>query len=696
MNRKIRFLLLTSLTLLVMVVSALHLAIARADDSTPVAPTSPVADTSVAPVDTSVPVDSFVSPTPVIPANTSVPVDTSASSTSIAPANTPTTFPITSVSIDTTVTPTSTVAIPSATDVTTMLSQVPTGMPVVVLDTTGTAVPLAAQAADINTGDPIWCPTGKTPADGTTGGCTPSETSLTALVSDLTGSTYIKGGTVYIASNYVASTTADNGKDITFDYGNNYLTDLTVQGGWDFTLNTHTTGTISDLTGINSLNFIDWGGYSTPASLTINDITIDGGGSGPYGSTLYVGPANDTPSGDVALNNVSVTNSAGADIETGNGGSIKINKRNTSDKSNFSGNTGMNDGLYASAAGGFDADNVTASGNGGVGLFVLSTGDITINNVTADNNYYTGANLQNYLTSATSAVSISNSTFKNNGNSAGSSGLYVSSNGNITLESVTVDDNALTGHPYYGASLGSFINNIVIDKSEFNSNQNDGIYVRAAQSVSVTCSSANNNAGYGVDTTVSSLTLESVTLNSNSSGAYNASGTPTIGNIDCNPSSGGGNGHSSGNQSGSGSGSESGSTPSFITVPATSDVGNTLDCISYGGSNFVLPDGDLVILPCTSGGGQVTLNDVPSTSLPGNLDAKFTFLSGFSVTTTSPLTGAMTVAYPNLTGKDASHFAILRWNGSSWDDLGGTIDLPTPRHFGIETKLTGTFVLVTE
>ena len=378
--------------------------------------------------------------------------------------------------------------------------------------------------------------------------------------------------------------------------------------------------------------------------------------------------------GDIVLNNVKSNNNAGRGADLDNCA--------LSGTCQASGKIKVNSGEFS-------------NNQGGAGLFALSAGDVTIDNVTADDNYYQGASIQNYLTSATNAVTISNSTFNDNGNSIGSSGLFVHSNGNITLKSVIVDNNntlAVSGK--YGSNLGTSLN-IVIDKSDFSSNGNDGIYIGAAQSVIATCSSANNNTGYGVDTTVSSLTLESVILNGNGSGAYNAS-SPTIGNIDCNPSSGGGSGHSLDNQSDSGSGSESGSTPSFITVPVTSGVGDTLDCISHGGSNFVLPDGDLVILPCTSGGGQVTLNDVPSTSLPGKLDAKFTLLSGFSVMTTSPLTGPMTVAYPNLTGKDASHFAILRWNGSSWDNLGGTIDFPTPRHFGIETKLTGTFVLVTE
>ena len=554
-----------------------------------------------------------------------------------------------------------------------MLSQVPTGTPVVVVDATGTAQPLATQAAAniIKSNDPIWCPLGTTPGDSN---CTTSESTVTALLSDLASKS--GAGTVYFESTYSTN------NDALFDHTNSNLsglTDLTIQGGWN-----GGTGSGYGLSGVTNfsvpLMVTNWNG-----NVTINDIIISGvtqtqtsnltGGTNTTGDGLTVTIA-PSSTGDIALHNVKSNNNAG--------------------RGTYLDNCALS-GTCQSTGKIIVDSNSEFSNNQSQGLFALSAGDITIDNVIADNNHSSGAVLQNFTTSANSAVNISNSTFNNNSNSISSSGLFVHSNGNITLESVVADYNGIVGDPHYGVNLTTSLN-ITVDKSDFSNNNHDGIFIGGAQSVTATCSSANNNTGYGVDTTaqVGSLTLESDLLNGNSSGAYSASATPTIGNIDCNPSSGGGNGHSSGNQSGSGSRSESGSTPSFITVPVTSGVGNTLDCISYSGSNFVLPDGDLVILPCTSGGGQVTLNDVPSTSLPGKLDAKFIFLSGFRVTTTSPLTGPMTVAYPNLTGKDASRFAILRWNGSSWDNLGGTIDFPTPRHFGIETKLTGTFVLVTE
>jgi hypothetical protein len=66
------------------------------------------------------------------------------------------------------------------------------------------------------------------------------------------------------------------------------------------------------------------------------------------------------------------------------------------------------------------------------------------------------------------------------------------------------------------------------------------------------------------------------------------------------------------------------------------------------------------------------------------------------VTTTTPLTGSMIVGFLIPAGKQGSNFAILHWNDSTWQNLGGNRDLPKPGYFGVQTTLTGTFVLVAQ
>ncbi len=94
MNKKLHFLLLTGLTLLILVVSAVQPMVARADDTRPVAPSSPAAvdtsapaaATSVAPADTSVPsADTSVAPADTsVPATSVAPTDTSTAATTVA------------------------------------------------------------------------------------------------------------------------------------------------------------------------------------------------------------------------------------------------------------------------------------------------------------------------------------------------------------------------------------------------------------------------------------------------------------------------------------------------------------------------------------------------------------------------------------------------------------------------------------
>jgi len=721
MNKRFRSGWLSFVTLVALVASSAYMTNAHADGSTPDAPASSphAADTSapaasVAPADTSAPASTSVPPASVAPANTSAPADTSTSSTSASPASTPVASPITTTSADTTVpsADTSAAATPVASTDTTdapattaapatasAWSQIPSGTPVVAVDGTGTPQPLATQAAAniINSNDPIWCPVilgvQTLPGDSN---CTPGESSVTDLLNDLSSKS--GAGTVYFESSY-------SNNDATFDHTNpnlTNLTDLTIQGGWNGSLVSPSIDTTGGTTFSVPLSVTNWN-----SNVTINDILVSGATGD--GVTVTMAPAS---TGDISLHHVK------SDGNTGRGAYL--------DNCALSGT--------CQAAGNITVDSHSEfNNNQSQGLFALSAGDINIDNVIADNNSSSGAVLQNFLPPSSGVINISNSTFNSNSNTTSSTGLLVHSNGNITLNSVIADNNGIVGDSHLSVNLLTNLN-VLIDNSEFNNNLHDGadmtgasimvqnshfngntnnganlngtsITVQNSQSngntgnglvtngdATITCSSASNNtAGYGVDSTAGSLTLDGVTLNGNSSGATNAS-SPTITDT-CHPASGGNNGGSN-NQSGSGSGGSNGLP--YTTVNVMNGAGNTLDCRNYKGASFVLPDGDLVMIPCTAGGGQITLSDQPSTSLPGALSGQTTYISAFSVTTTTPLTGSMTVAFLIPAGKEGSNFAILHWNDSTWQNLGGTRGLPKAGYFGVQTTLTGTFVLVAQ
>ena len=495
MNKKIHFPLLTGLTLLVMVISAVNPLAARADDSTPASPatqppaadtsapasvatqppaadtSAPPADTSVAPARTSVaptdtsvaPADTSVAPadTAVAPADTAVaPAATSAPATAVAPTDT-SAAATTVASTDTTVAPTNTTVAPTGTtiaptDTSTVVGAVPTGTSVVVLDATSTPVPLATQtaAAIVKTGDPMWCPTGVTP--GSTG-CTGPYSSLgggSGLLEYLVAnqSSFNQDGTVWIAASYDSSVNDSGVTSFTLDGNTNYGTmknhALTIQGGWSGSSGNST------ITGTSTFN---------GASLTIQNWN-----------------------NDVTLNDITVENTGNDGLHVQTKGNITLHKVN-SNQNHGDGAYLVNDAMLPTATGAIIISDSDFSKNGNDGLEAYSNGSITLTDVTADNNLEDGAYLDNclpipsgYCTNRSGkGVSVDNSTFgdsSSDGNRV--NGLEVYSNGNVTLTDVTADgndyDGALLGYNNYDTIFGEIGGNISVTGSDFSNNYDEG------------------------------------------------------------------------------------------------------------------------------------------------------------------------------------------------------------------------------
>jgi hypothetical protein len=453
MNKKIHFLLLTGLTLLVMVISAVNPLAARADDSTPAAPATqpPAADTSAPSADTSVAPAS----TSVAPADTSVaPADTSAPATAVAPTDTSAAATIVA-STDTTVAPTDTTVAPAdttiaPTDTSTVVGAVPTGTSIVVLDATGTPVPLATQAAAdiVKTGDPIWCPS--TPG---AGGCTPSAANLADLVAylSLPGHQPSGSGTIWIEGNDTSTS------DIVIS-GASLTTwaqhALTLQGGWSGS----SAGTISGVSDFS--HAISISGWLN--DVTLNDITIE--------NTDNVGLYVQT-TGNITVHNVKSNHNSGDGAYLDNHLGSPTAVINISD-SDFSNNR--------EGTGGGSVD--------GFGLEASSNGSITLTDVTADNNLEDGALLSNYYLGSTGAITVDNSGissgdgFNDNGdlNTSGDgyrNGLEVYSNGSVALTKVTADSNlydgTLLGYNDNDTILAEIGGNITVTGGDFSDNNVD-------------------------------------------------------------------------------------------------------------------------------------------------------------------------------------------------------------------------------
>ena len=401
-----------------------------------------------------------------------------------------------------------------------MLSQVPTGTPVVVLDATGTAVPLATQAAAniIKTGDPIWCPTGQTPGGA---GCTAAETNVGSVITDL-GSKTAADGTVYFTSSYATN-------DATFDGSTSALTawanyQLTLQGGWN-----GSTGGSYGLSGVTTftvpVSVINWNN-----DVTINDITI----SGATGDGLTVTEASGS-TGNINLNNVKSNGNSGRGAKLDNSkGSGAITVTSTtysgdpSPSSQFNNNGG--DGLDASSTSDITLTDVTASGSTGGAGAVLDNCIISFGSCTSGNN-------SSSISGAPGQVIIDPSTFNNNW----LDGLDVTSNGFINLIDVTADNNGQSGISGSGAVLDNSASTnpyaVELDYStgnEFNGNYNDGLNIHSKSNINIDGVTADGNlTGDGAylnntySTTSSAMSVDFLTGASSyfgESGAGNSNG----------------------------------------------------------------------------------------------------------------------------------------------------------------------------
>jgi hypothetical protein len=262
----------------------------------------------------------------------------------------------------------------------------------------------------------------------------------------------------------------------------------------------------ADSNGDDGAHLDNSGGSTGAVTLTGNNVFSFNGSDG-----LQVGSK-----GTITLNNIT-------SYQNGDDGAYLNNQYGTAQYGIFVNGYGLfdwntNDGLQAYSNGAITTNNLNAnhnSGNGTIlnaigilkpqtvtlkgtnnfhyngnatnesGLFIQADGAITVNNVTADHNYSNGAYLDNFTNWDSPAVNFATfgsvtitgfGNFTGNGN-AGSTlnglqrrneGLYIYTHGAATLTNVSANFNSL----------------------------NDGIGIDADGNVTVSCSSANNNA-YG-------------------------------------------------------------------------------------------------------------------------------------------------------------------------------------------------------
>ncbi len=148
--------------------------------------------------------------------------------------------------------------------------------------------------------------------------------------------------------------------------------------------------------------------------------------------------------------------------------------------------------------------NATASNNAGYGLKVSSVGLITLVNVIANQNILKGADLQNHLTphltQVPQAVNVVRSTFDENHGM----GLHVLSERTITLNTVNASGNKADA---FGGGVGVYAVNTASDKNNpifvtginhFYSNASTGLYLESDGSLTLSGVTSSLNGGHGV------------------------------------------------------------------------------------------------------------------------------------------------------------------------------------------------------
>ncbi|MCK6539047.1 MAG: HYR domain-containing protein [Anaerolineales bacterium] len=342
-----------------------------------------------------------------------------------------------------------------------LFEQIPENTEVIVLDENGEALPLSSEEAldVILDSDPMWCPAGVLPGGP---GCTTNFATINALLTNMRNNTsnYTQDGVIYFTSNPGASFALTTAGSSLGSGDFNTLNDfnLTLQGGWNG-LN----GASATFTGTTNFgsNTVTIGTSSNPwvGNITINNFSFNNVSNG-NSLTVY------TTSGDITLNNVTVTQQRGDDytayLDSQSGDIVVSNS--AFDGNDSGGSANRNRGFRAETNTGsitisdttfrdtrnctsiiFFCLDETSNYNGAT----LSAPIVTLNNVTAFNNDLSGIEINN-----ANSVFLNNVVSYENGTFilllGLGSGVHVNGTGSTV---VNVNGGTLSDNEAYGLSV---------------------------------------------------------------------------------------------------------------------------------------------------------------------------------------------------------------------------------------------------
>ncbi len=421
------------------------------------------------------------------------------------------------------------VASPTVTPVATdapLMTQVPDGTDVVVVNADGTVEPLATQDAQdiIASSDPEWCPAGVGPEDPSSLTNCYQGATITDLFTNLDGvNDGGNGGTIYFLPfysgldswNITPSSTVYSGVDLTG------LSSITLQGGWNGTTGysgqTLFSGAVwvwgwnGNVT-INNISFDDTGATASlvvdadNGTATLQNVYVIGNTAG--GGAVISGQTS-LPTSVIVSDSDFSKNYVGTGLAINSGGDISL--------TDVSADQNGGDGASLSANGNISVDGGSFSNNDGTGLDVSSGGNISVGNtssVTADNNAGgNGATLDN--STGTGDVTVSGGSFSGNG----ARGLDIHTNGNAVLaDDVSTPGAGVDASGNQGSGINidySGLGGVSLSDVTAASNNGDGVTIQdavPAGSVFVDGGYFYDNGGWGLNiTSASNISLGSAT-----------------------------------------------------------------------------------------------------------------------------------------------------------------------------------------
>jgi len=245
-----------------------------------------------------------------------------------------------------------------------------------------------------------------------------------------------------------------------------------------------------------------------------SNLTVQGGWSGNLGDTTISGTSLADVSmvfvnwtGNITLNDFVIQNTTD---DVGFGLFIDTTAAVTLDNVSVNGTTGSvagnNDGAIIESGGNAALTDSQFDGNDGNGLLVTSAGNITLNNVSANNNALTGASLNTCLydgatCQGTGNVTVSGTaTFNNNG----FDGLMIDSGSSTNLQNVAANNNGLNGAYIINGDLGGTGDVQISDSNFLNNGNATGLKVYQYSNAPITLNNVTatgNNMGAILDTT---------------------------------------------------------------------------------------------------------------------------------------------------------------------------------------------------